>query len=113
MHKNIYPFIDIKEFFERILEEKDKALQAALIAVKEENRKTETAAEKRFELLNELRGGVATKEQVAAIQKEVNGLKERLDLLQGKSSGFTQSWGILVAVVTVTSIIVALISKLL
>jgi len=40
--------VSLKEYFEKILEEKDKALAAALVAVKEENRKTEAAAEKRL-----------------------------------------------------------------
>ena len=66
--------ISLKEYFEKILEEKDKALNAALIAVKAENQKTEIAAEKRFDLLNELRGDVATKAQLQALEKVVESL---------------------------------------
>lgn len=91
----------LKEYFEQVLVEKDKALSAALIAVKEETRKTELAAEKRFELLNELRSGVATKDQVAALEKVVDGLKERIDLSQGKGAGLTAGWGYVVAGATV------------
>jgi hypothetical protein len=66
--------VNLKEYFEKILEEKDKALNAALIAVKEENQKTEIAAEKRFDLLNELRGDIATKTQLQALEKVVESL---------------------------------------
>jgi hypothetical protein len=93
----------LKEHFEKILEEKDKALSAALIAVKEENRKTEIAAEKRFELLNELRGDVATKTELGALEKIVNDLKGRLDILEGKSSGLSQGWVILIGAVGLVS----------
>lgn len=79
--------VDLKEYFEKILEEKDKALAAALIAVKEENRKTEIAAEKRFELLNELRSGVATKDEVKALEKVVEELKTSRDTGIGKGQG--------------------------
>jgi uncharacterized OsmC-like protein len=67
-------YISLREYFEKILEEKDKALNAALIAVKAENQKTEVAAEKRFDLLNELRGDVATKAQLQALEKVVESL---------------------------------------
>jgi len=90
---------NLKEYFERILDEKDKALTAALIAVKEENQKTELAAEKRFELLNELRGDVATKAEVHALATIVDDLKTRLDTLQGRSSGLFQGWGILIGAI--------------
>lgn len=83
----------LKEHFEAILEEKDKALNAALIAVKGENRKTEVQAEKRFDLLNELRQGVATKEQVEAIEKLVDDLKDRMNRNEGKGAGLDAGWG--------------------
>lgn len=79
--------ITLKEHIEKILDEKDKALAAALIAVKEENRKTEVAAEKRFELLNELRSGVATKDEVRALEKVVEDLKASRDTGVGKGQG--------------------------
>jgi len=75
--KNEWTVDTLKYHIEKLLEEKDKALNAALIAVKEENRKTEVAAEKRFDLLNELRGDVATKAQLEALEKVVKTL-ERL-----------------------------------
>jgi len=79
--------VTLQYHFEKILEEKDRALAAALIAVKEENRKTEIAAEKRFELLNELRSGVATKDEVKALEKVVEDLKASRDKGEGKGQG--------------------------
>ncbi len=69
------------------MEEKDKALIAALVAVKEENRKQEISAEKRFDLLNELRSGVATKDEVKALEKVVDDLKTSRDTGAGKGQG--------------------------
>lgn len=101
--------IKLKEYFEAILNEKDKALQAALAAVKEENRKTEIAAEKRFDLLNELRSGVATKDQLEALEKVVDDLKTSRDTSQGKTYGLSQGWGILIGIAGLISIIYAFI----
>lgn len=91
----------LKQHYDRVLSEKDKALEAALIAVKEENRKTEIAAEKRFELLNELRGGVATKEEVRALEKVVDDLKSSRDTGAGKSEGYVRFTGYIIAAVAI------------
>jgi len=87
MGKSKWKVDTLKEHFEKILSEKDKALSAALIAVKDENRKTEIAAEKRFELLNELRSGVATKDQVHALEKVVQDLKTSRAEIKGTLHG--------------------------
>lgn len=97
--------VTLREHFEKILEEKDKALAAALIAVKEENRKTEIAAEKRFELLNELRSGVATKDEVRALEKIVEDLKSSRDKGEGKGAGITQFIGWILAAIAVIGFI--------
>lgn len=89
-----------------MLDEKDKALQAALIAVKEETRKTEIAAEKRFELLNELRSGVATKDQLYALEKVVDDLKSSRDKGDGKSTGYTQFIGWILAAIAVIAFLI-------
>src|SRR5687768_1606372 len=96
----------LKEHFERLLIEKDKALNAALIAVKEENRKTEVAAEKRFELLNELRSGVATKDQLHALEKSVDDLKSSSDRVEGKSSGYAQFIGWILAIIVIIAFVI-------
>ncbi len=105
-----WTFETVIKYFERIFEEKDKAListvlavkeatalavtavkeaqAAALEAVKQENAKTELAAEERFKLLNELRGGVATKEQVDALEKVVEELKIYKAIAESKAEGW-------------------------
>lgn len=103
--------VSLKEHIETILAEKDKALAAALIAVKEENRKTESAAEKRFELLNELREGVATKEQLEALEKIVEDLKDRITRAEGKGSGLNASWGYLLGGVGLVAGLIAIGSR--
>ena len=77
----------LKEYFEALRADDKEALQAALVAVHQENRKSEVSAEKRFDLLNELRTGVATKDQLEALEKVVNDLKDRLNTSQGQSQG--------------------------
>lgn len=99
--------VSLKEHIEKILEEKDKALAAALIAVKEENRKTEIAAEKRFELLNELRSGVATKDEVRALEKIVEDLKSSRDKGEGKTTGYAQFIGWIIAAITIIAFVVS------
>jgi hypothetical protein len=101
----------LKEHFEKILDEKDKALAAALIAVKEENRKTEIAAEKRFELLNELRSGVATKDQLYALEKAVEDLKTSRDKGEGKGLGINQLIAWIIAGTAVIGFLIKIYSK--
>lgn len=103
--------IPLREHFEKILEEKDKALAAALIAVKEENRKTEIAAEKRFELLNELRSGVATKDEVRALEKVVEDLKTSRDTGVGKGQGGKDVMDIIKLVIVIAAFILGYFIK--
>lgn len=93
--------ISIKEHFEKILEEKDKALHAALIA-----------NEKRLDLLNELRSGVATKDQVDALEKIVDELKTTTTASQGKSAGYAQFVGWIVAAIATAAAIGGFLIKL-
>lgn len=71
--------------------------------------KAETAADKRFELLNELRDGVATKEQFAAAEKLIDGLTSRLDKIEGNSAGVYKSWGLLLGAVAGIATIIGVI----
>ena len=77
----------LKEHYDQRFIDNSRAVDAALIAVKEESRKTELAAEKRFDLLNELRGGVATIEQLEALEKLVQSLDTRMSKNDGQSQG--------------------------
>jgi hypothetical protein len=109
---SIWTIDALKAHFDRVFEEKDKALEAALASVAKENAKTEVAAEKRFELLNELRGDVATKAMLEALEKVVGGLKERVDDAQGVGKGRMQMWGFIIGAVVLASSATALLSKL-
>ena len=93
--------ISLKEYIEAILAEKDKALVAALVAVKEESRKTEIAAEKRFDLLNELRQGVATKEQLEGLEKIVQEMDKRAERSLGITKGADKTWQVIVTIIGV------------
>jgi hypothetical protein len=81
---------NLKEHFEALRSADKEAIAAALIAVKEENRKTEVAAEKRFDLLNELRQGVATKDQLDALEKLLTTLTDRVTRIEAIKQGSTE-----------------------
>lgn len=65
----------------------EKAVQTALLAAKEAVVKAEIATERRLEGLNELRQGVATKDQLDAMDRRLNELKETVSLFLGTQSG--------------------------
>jgi hypothetical protein len=85
------------------------AVQAALAAQEKAIIKAEAAAERRFELLNELRQGVATKEQLEALEKVVQVLNDRMNLKDGASRGITAGWGYLVGTLGISATIVTVI----
>jgi len=93
--------VSLKEYFERILNERDKALDAALVSINE-----------RLKLLNELRGGVATKEQLIALEKVLSELKDRFNQTEGKSAGLDKGWVLLIGFVALVGGIIAIVSKL-
>ena len=72
---------------EAALEAADRAVHTALLTAKEAVQKAELAADKRFELLNELRIGVATTDQLEALEKIITDLSKRLDITAGRSAG--------------------------
>jgi CHASE3 domain sensor protein len=77
----------LKEHIDALRADDKQALEAALVAVQQENRKSEISVEKRFDLLNELRTGVATKDQLEALEKVVNDLKDRINTSTGQNQG--------------------------
>ena len=77
----------------------DRAVQAALQAAKEAVTKAELSADKRFELLNELRTGVATTEQIEALEKVVTDLAKRLDRGEGAGIGRNTMFGWIIAAI--------------
>lgn len=54
---------------------------------------------RRLDLLNELREGVATEAEVRALEKRVNELSSRIERSEGRGAGLTAGWGILVGAV--------------
>ena len=103
----------LKQHYDQRLLDIDKALQAALAAAERASAKTELAGEKRFELLNELRSGVATIEQLKALEKVVNELKARLDRSEGRGSGLNAGWVYLVGALGLAATIVSVVFLLL
>lgn len=81
-----------KEHLKELRLADQRAIDAALVSQEKAIVKAETAADKRFELLNELREGVATKEQVEALDKVMDAINSRLDKIEGKSAGFWLIW---------------------
>jgi phosphopantetheinyl transferase (holo-ACP synthase) len=76
-----------------------KAVEAALLAAKEAVIKAELSADKRFELLNELRTGVATTDQVEALEKIVGELASRITRAEGKGAGIGAMYGWIITAV--------------
>ena len=87
----------------------DRAVQAALLAAKEAVTKAELSADKRFELLNELRTGVATTEQIEALEKLVTDLAKRLDRAEGAGAGRNAMYGWLIAAIGAIATIMTVI----
>ena len=77
----------------------DRAVQAALQAAKEAVNKAELSADKRFELLNELRTGVATTDQLDALEKIVMELAKRMNRSEGAGAGRSTMYGWIIAAV--------------
>lgn len=88
-----------------------EAVQAALTAAKAAVDKAELSADKRLELLNELRTGVATVEQLEAMDKVVTSLSKRIDMAEGRTTGKGVMWGYLVAGAGVLAAVLSLILR--
>jgi len=84
------------KYFERILLEKDKALNAALVS-----------SDKRLDLLNELRMGVATKDELRALEKIVEDLRASRDKGEGKGQGSKDVIDIIKLVIIIAGFLLA------
>lgn len=62
---------------------------------------------RRLDLLNELRSGVATRDQLDALEKEMNTITSRLERAEGRSSGVGMMWG---ALGIVAGLVIAVVS---
>jgi hypothetical protein len=101
----------LKEHYDQRFTDVDKAVSFALAAVEKANAKSETAAEKRFELLNELRDGVVTTEQLESVKTLVNGLNDRMNRADGKSTGLSSGWGYLVGAIGLASAVISILTR--
>lgn len=97
-----------------------KALDAAFVAqetatraaLAEQQRSVATrvvADDQRFALLNELRQGVATKEQFEALALRLSDIKERLDRSEGHSEGLSAGWGLLIGAVGLAGAVIGIV----
>jgi hypothetical protein len=94
---------------DRMFAEMDKRNEQRWQATERAIAKAEAAADRRFELLNELRSGVAAREQVEAVEKQLDELKGRLDKTEGRAAGLGAGWVYLVAAVGLATTVVGLI----
>jgi len=94
------------------LDAADKFNAMILSAQKEAVTKAEIAADKRFDLLNELRMGVATHEQMEALEKDVTRLREEVTGLRQRAAGVSASWAMMMGlgglVLTIIGVAVAI-----
>jgi hypothetical protein len=92
--------VSLKEHFETLLEEKDKAIHVALVSL-----------DKRLQLLNELRGNVATKDEIKALEKIVDELKANIDSGTGRRIGIQQFIGWILALIAFIAFIISIVVK--
>lgn len=94
------------------------AVQAALQAQEKAVVKAEVAADKRFDLINELRVGIATRDEVQALEKIVNVLRDEVTSLRSETRGasagratlFTVG-GLVIALASVAVLVVSAIFR--
>jgi hypothetical protein len=78
-----------------LMDERDKRYQQRFESSEVALNHARESINRRLDLLNELRDGVATEAELQALQTVVHDLKDRMNLRDGKSSGFSASWAIL------------------
>lgn len=110
--------VSLKEYFERILEEKDKALNAALASAKEQVAVAEKNAEKWRDNANEWRAAMQDRENKFMPRAEFDAYKEsaqmalglektRGDRREGKGLGLTAALGYILAAITVAGFLLS------
>jgi predicted nucleic acid-binding Zn-ribbon protein len=87
----------------------DRAVRAALQAANEAVAKTESASDKRFELLNELRSGVATEDQLEALKAVVTALTDRINRAEGRIGGARENRTGIYAALTALGVVVTIV----
>ena len=125
---------NLKEHFEGLLEEKDKryqqrfndtkiAVDAALAAAEKAVTKAETAADKRFESVNEFRNTLADQQRtlmpraeievlMKAQNDKITALTTNQNKTEGKTVGIGQTLGYIIGAIGILSGVLALASRL-
>jgi hypothetical protein len=91
--------VSLKEYMDALLRERSTQVETALSSINQ-----------RLALLNELRGNVATRDQLEAINTRLTDLTARI---QGKTSAVAQSWAVLVGAVTIAGVVGGILARLL
>ena len=76
--------------YQQRFDAQNQALEAARMSIKEGVEKAELSVNDRLTLLNELRMGVATAEQLEAVEKLVGALASRVQQLEAERAGARQ-----------------------
>lgn len=100
--------------FRTLVDQERARVELALAASDKAITKSEQSYDKRFELLNELRSGVATREQLEALEKRIVDLATRMDRSEGHGAGAKDNkagiYGAIFAAVALITIFVFLAS---
>lgn len=99
--------VSLREYLERRIDDNDRRYEQRFAAQEDAIGKAESATEKRFESVNEFRqslsdqtAGFLPRLEAASIEKsnadKVASLQSRLDKLEGKGSGVSAFWLVLV-----------------
>jgi hypothetical protein len=102
--------VSLRYYVEARFKALEKATRLALTEREKAIDKAEKAIGERLTLLNELREGVATKEQLDALGNRVAEQKERLDKLEGTSSGKNALWGYVISATVLIATILGIIA---
>jgi hypothetical protein len=108
----------LKEHFDAILVEKDKAISAALLAAKEAVTKAETASDKRFENVNEFRQTLSDQTSTFVPRTEWQSAKDeqerRLRIVEAAATGVAANRALLIVlaglVVAAVGVVVAIVA---
>lgn len=119
--KSEWTISTLKEHFEKILSERDKAIDAALSAAKEAVNVAEANAEKWRTNANEWRAAMSDKDKLLmqrsefvtykeATEKSMQAEQKRNNIGEGRSQGYVQFIGWIVAIVSIVSSVILIIS---
>ena len=115
--------ISLKEYFERIMDEKDKALAAALASAKEAVQVVETNGEKWRANANEWRAAMSDRDNAymtkaefviykQVTEKIIEELKLYVNSAKGVKQGISEGWGWLIGAIGIVLAIAGFLQKI-